>query len=1419
MWQGYALASFAVLPVAYDGSTAVLHPDITLRVRLTFDPRPDQNAPQRVTARGAADIKTTLTGNVINPAALSSYSPLPVAPPPGGGFAPTPVPSLEGSPVEYLIITPDSLAAAWQRFADWKTAKGVPAVVRSIESIEAAGRRGSDVQETIRFYIRDAWQKWGTRYVLLGGDTRQVPARFAYTTYYYGGTSIPTDMYYACLDGSWNADNDNLWGEMPSDAPDLYAEVYTGRLTTESVAEVNQMIDKIESYEIPTYTSSVDRALFLSEVLFPTPWNPGDPIQDDGASHSEFVYAKNMTTAALRVDRLYENYTSYPGSYLESRQSAIDSINTGYGFVLHYGHGYRFNMHVADDNILVPDADAFTNTNRYSNLFMVNCTAAAFDFDCLAEHMLSNPSGGMVSVIGSANSAFVNVSTHYTDEYTRLMFSANEVHLGESFHNSRLPRTPLALIGDNIDLWTHYIYTLLADPEMAMFTGPARPLTVLHPDTISTGTTSFLVTVMRDGSPADSAVVCAWKPGDDYRVFPTDASGTVVIPFRADTPGSIGIVVTARNSMRTESSIAVANRSGALLSFTGTVIDDGGAAGTYGGQDGVIDAGETVDALASITNTGTATSLPATITLSTTNAWVTVTNAAATLGSLASGMTTPADTPWRLVIAPDTPDGTVADFTVTAITAADTMTDTFARVIHAPAPTITLTRTDDSIGDGNGVVSAGEPFLLYLNVKNYGSGAVTGLNAIIVPIGSGIAVSGSTAIWPTVPAMSEAENSVGFSLSESSVMVENPFAVTFADMAGHVWRDTLELRAPTPPSGILFDPSLGIDRLGLSWTTSASPDVAGYLVYRSFTSGGPYARVSPDVVAHALFVDEGLQPSTRYYYVVTAVDSAHNESVASAESGGSTNAPQAAGWPNILPSASSSSPAVGDVDGDGKLDVIIGSDQLYAWHADGTELRDGDGKPLTWGVFNTIDSDFVAPPTLASLDYKPRMDIIAPAYTSKEMYVFDGNGQTRPGWPQPTYDNVRAAVAVGNVDDDWQKELVAIDQSGWLYVWNDDGTELVDGDADTSTVGVFKRFPDTPWWQVQSPALADIDNDGRDEILVATQDSMLYVLNNDGSEVPGWPRALSGFAGGGLAVGDIDGDGSLEIVVPSRSSEILALRSNNTVLWQRFVPQNLFFNPSPALADIDNDGKLETILPSSSGWLYVFEENGADAPGWPVQYGTSGTESSPIVADLDGDGMLDIALGNEQKHINAWNATGQQLDGFPLVIGDAVRGTPTACDVDGDGDVEITVAGFDRNVYMWDLTAAYNANLAPWPRLHANLSHTGEYPLTVASGAAQTPSLPRSSALRQNYPNPFNPATSIEFDVGPGASRRVVLSVYDIHGARVRTLVDGTLRPGSYRRVWDGKNNHGQRVGSGVYFYRLRAGRTTVATRKMVILK
>lgn len=96
--------------------------------------------------------------------------------------------------------------------------------------------------------------------------------------------------------------------------------------------------------------------------------------------------------------------------------------------------------------------------------------------------------------------------------------------------------------------------------------------------------------------------------------------------------------------------------------------------------------------------------------------------------------------------------------------------------------------------------------------------------------------------------------------------------------------------------------------------------------------------------------------------------------------------------------------------------------------------------------------------------------------------------------------------------------------------------------------------------------------------------------------------------------------------------------------------------------------------------------------------------------------------------------------------------------------------------------------------------------------------IPSDYALQQNYPNPFNPTTTIEFSIPQSHRGVVTLRIYNMLGQLVRELENAEIAPGVYRKTWNGLDEQGRRVASGVFIYQMRAGQFT-ASRKLVMMK
>jgi hypothetical protein len=118
--------------------------------------------------------------------------------------------------------------------------------------------------------------------------------------------------------------------------------------------------------------------------------------------------------------------------------------------------------------------------------------------------------------------------------------------------------------------------------------------------------------------------------------------------------------------------------------------------------------------------------------------------------------------------------------------------------------------------------------------------------------------------------------------------------------------------------------------------------------------------------------------------------------------------------------------------------------------------------------------------------------------------------------------------------------------------------------------------------------------------------------------------------------------------------------------------------------------------------------------------------------------------------------------------------------------------------------------------VHAAYPEFKAMTIDVSAAGSNPSQVPTSYALNQNYPNPFNPSTEISFALSQAGHVR--LSVYNVLGQQVRTLIDQDMEAGNKSITWDGRSDNGSPAASGIYFYRIQAN-DFVDTRKMTLLK
>jgi hypothetical protein len=358
-----------------------------------------------------------------------------------------------------------------------------------------------------------------------------------------------------------------------------------------------------------------------------------------------------------------------------------------------------------------------------------------------------------------------------------------------------------------------------------------------------------------------------------------------------------------------------------------------------------------------------------------------------------------------------------------------------------------------------------------------------------------------------------------------------------------------------------------------------------------------------------------------------------------------------------------------------------------------------------------------------------------------------------------------------------------------------------------------------------SGALGDLDGNGDLEIVMGGYDGLGHAFHHTGANVSGWPVNLNpsgGFPGWVLsspACADFDGDGRDEVIIGSDDNKLFVLNGDGTSFIPGTWPLNLpfGFRASPALADLDGDADLEIAIGQRSNLgdlrLYALHHTGANATGWPVvQFAAGGGYTfgwlSPLLVDLTGDERADVISVKERSladparsELYAFSSGGSVLPGFPVQLEGLAYAMPTVCDLDGDGLAEVLIGDLTRRLYRFDLAQSFDPSrdAREWPRLQKDLGNTGRF-VAPGTGAVSGPAASPPALALAAYPNPF---TSEVMLVGAGAAAES-WRIYNMQGQLVRIL---DIAPGGQAGArWRGDLENGGRAPAGAYLARLAPG-------------
>lgn len=459
---------------------------------------------------------------------------------------------------QILIITPSQFENEFESYIDLYLMRGLLTEIVTVEYINA-NIPGQDTQEKMRNYIIQEYQDSGIEQVLLAGDVEHVPYRGFYcyvdSGSGYEDDDIPSDLYFSALDGTWNDDGDNLWGEIGED--DLLPDVSVGRMSFSNLSELSIMLNKTISYQDTPVLGELQKPLLLGEHMYSDPqtWG-GDFLDLLIGFHDDNGY----TTNGIPVDHDYETmYDRDLGTWSDTE--LINKINEGKSFIHHAGHAstnYNMRMNTSD----------ITNTNfslvngvdhNFTFVYTHGCMSGGFDSDdCIAEHMVKIDNFA-VAFVGNSRYGWFNEgqtegpSLHLHREFVDALYSDKTRWIGSAHLESKIDTSPWVTAPGQWEegalRWCFYDCNVLGDPALSIWTDEPIEIDVTHSSVIFLGTSTYSVFVENGGSPVDEMQCTLVQDGELIGTEATDIAGNAEIMFDAVSvvPGDAELIINGYN--------------------------------------------------------------------------------------------------------------------------------------------------------------------------------------------------------------------------------------------------------------------------------------------------------------------------------------------------------------------------------------------------------------------------------------------------------------------------------------------------------------------------------------------------------------------------------------------------------------------------------------------------------------------------------------------------------------------------------------------------------------------------------------------------------------------------------------------------------------------------------------------------------
>ena len=622
---------------------------------------------------------------------------------------------------DLLVVTTQQYASAFNDYVSFYQARGLRTRVADLESILNT-MEGRDNPEKLRNYIIQEYEDNGIMMVNLAGDVPDIPYRGFYCYVTSGGgdqedSNIPADLYYAALDGNWNDDGDNRWGEIGED--DLLPEIGIGRMCFSNPSELQNMLHKAMTYQTEPVLGEFHDVIMAGEHLYDNPMSNGSQyLELLIGTHDDNGYTTTGIPEDYNFTRLYEEEGNWSGSLLRN------AINQGTQYVHHDGHANTSYVAGWTNGDITNNNFSAVNgiDHNYTFFHTSGCICGDFSSDCILERM-TKIANFAVATFGNSRYGWFNEG----------QTEGPAIHLAreteDAYYNDRIPYGGMALRESKIETapwviapgqweegalrWNFYDLNMMGDVAVSPWHDEPFTPEVSYASEIFIGATSMDVTVTNNGEGLKNFRCVLFHGEDMIGLGYTNEDGNVTIEF--DEPinfvGEMSLVVTGCDAWPQALPVLSLPDNCAYVIYESHVISNGAQP----------DFGQEIALDLQVKNAGNVTANNVAVYLNTDCPYITPSNSFEIIPIIEGGATVSLNNVFPMRIADDVPNLTKAEFVLTCTDGSSTWESKFNIILQAPDFVIVGTVIEDS--EGNGQIDPGETVTAHITAKNAGLAA------------------------------------------------------------------------------------------------------------------------------------------------------------------------------------------------------------------------------------------------------------------------------------------------------------------------------------------------------------------------------------------------------------------------------------------------------------------------------------------------------------------------------------------------------------------------------------------------------------------------------------------------------------------------------------------------------------------------